>query len=153
VDIVLDPPGCLISEPGRVGGGLTSATSTSVRSKPLPGLSQPQAHRQNDSLSEVGGWGWGSLENSRQTSNLSLPTSALPLQFKSQLLWDSGKFTRVLWPVLGSCGGWLCFNSPRHCQIFLGASRPGHLLQKKSSAEVTWKVTRTGALPHFVSAN
>lgn len=77
------------------------------------------------------------------------PNLSLASPVKIWLLWDSGKFTRVLWPILGSWGCWLCFNSPRHCQIFLGDSRPGHLRQKESSAEVTWKVTPDwGPAPH-----
>lgn len=71
---------------------------------------------------------------------------------KSRLPWDSGKFTRVLWPILGSCSSWLLSSSPRHCQIFLGVPRPDHLLQKESSAEVTWKVTpEWGPAPHCLS--
>lgn len=115
---------------------------------PLPGPSQPRAHRRKASLSELGGWSWGSSESSRQTSSFS-PNLSLASPVKIWLLWDSGKFTRVLWPILGSWGYWLCFNSPRHCQIFFGASKPGHLLQKESSAEVTWKVTPDwGPAPH-----
>lgn len=121
-----------------MGGGLASASSTNVRSVPLPGLSQPRAHGRNASLSEVE---LGFFrEQQAHLASLS-PNLSLASPVKIWLLWDSGKFTRVLWPILGSWGCWLCFNSPRHCQIFLGASRPGQLLQKESSAEVTWKVT------------
>lgn len=71
---------------------------------------------------------------------------------KSWLPRDSGKFTRVLQPILGSRGCWPLSNSPRHCQIFLGAPRPDHLLQKESSAEVTWKVTpEWSPAPHCLS--
>lgn len=96
---------------------------TTPRSLPATG---PQAKCQL-----IRGWRV-ELEFSReQQADLpSFPPNLIPASpVKSWLLWDSGKLTRVLWPILGSWGSWLCFNSPRHCQIYLGVREMVHFVK------------------------
>lgn len=90
-------------------------------------------------------------EQAEASLPLSSPALASPHE-ELKLFRDSGKFTRVFQPVPGTCCCWLHFPSPRHCQIFRGAPRPGNLLQKESSAEVTWNRTpEPGSAPRGLS--
>lgn len=131
-----------------MGGELPSATRIHGKCTPPPTLTRLTGGMPAYQRSEGGA---GVLWRAAGKPSVFLYILSLS-SVKSWLPWDSGKFTRVLQPILGSRGCWLLSNSPRHRQIFLGAPRPDHLLQKESSAEVTWNVTpEWSPAPHCLS--
>lgn len=113
-----------------MGGKLPSATRIHVKCTPPPGLSRLTGGMPAYQRSEGGAGVLRRAAGKRSVFLYNLSLSSVT----SWLPWDSGKFTRVLQPILGSHGCWPLSN-PLGTAIF-SLVLPGQTISSRKRAQL-----------------